>query len=146
MAVMRTPPFVEDGGMPNRVFDIGNNQPEDLRRFSAAIEGWLGVKAEIKREHEVDTGWERFGNDADAHMTRKKIIHVAGALLSELRLARAADGPCVSGDVTGTIWTDPIATPNDGFYYVVRAVNACGPPTMERWGLDSLDAERPACP
>ncbi len=50
VAAMRTPPVVEDGVAPNRVFNIGNNRPEDLRRFIAVIEGYLGVKAEIKRE------------------------------------------------------------------------------------------------
>ncbi len=50
LAAMRTPPPVEDGTTSHRVFNLGNNKPQDLRHFIAVIEDLLGVEANIKPE------------------------------------------------------------------------------------------------
>ncbi|MFC7335283.1 NAD-dependent epimerase/dehydratase family protein [Rhodocista pekingensis] len=39
------PPAVEDGAVPHRVFNLGNNTPVELERFVAVLEDALGVKA-----------------------------------------------------------------------------------------------------
>ena len=48
LGVLDQPPEdVAAGGAPHRVFNIGNNRPEDLMRFIGLIEDALGKKAEI---------------------------------------------------------------------------------------------------
>ena len=43
-------------------------------------------------------------------------------------------------------WIDSRPVQDDGFYYLVRAANACGPAATQGWGSDSLGRARPACP
>ncbi len=50
LAAMRTPPPVEDGTTSHRVFNLGNNKPQDLRHFIAVIEELLDVKADVRPE------------------------------------------------------------------------------------------------
>ena len=71
---------------------------------------------------------------------------VASDLLSSLREQGDADGPCIETGRTETTYTDDRAVVDDGFYYLVRGTNACGPATGMGWGMDSMDMERAACP
>ena len=71
---------------------------------------------------------------------------VAGDLLGVLWTSRSANAPCLVVAVNGLTWTDARPVVDDGFYYLVRAVNACGPAVAQGWGSDSFGRARPACP
>jgi UDP-glucuronate 4-epimerase len=45
LAVLALPPAAADGGVPHRVFNIGNNQPEALMHFIDVLEQAIGRKA-----------------------------------------------------------------------------------------------------
>ncbi len=47
LAVLDKPPVGDDGGAPNRVYNIGNSNAEPLMRFISVLEDALGQKAEI---------------------------------------------------------------------------------------------------
>lgn len=70
---------------------------------------------------------------------------VATNLLSELHRIRVASGACLATDLTVPSFVDARDVSSDGFWYLVRAENACGPPAGERWGQDSLGGQRPGC-
>jgi UDP-glucuronate 4-epimerase len=48
VAVLDRPPAGEGGGVPARVFNIGNNRSEPLMRFIGILEGALGRRAQIR--------------------------------------------------------------------------------------------------
>ena len=73
------------------------------------------------------------------------VYDVASGLLSNL--PGGAPAGCLARDLTVTVYFDGSTAPaGDGFYYLVRARNSCGPAPGEGWGRDSLGAPRPACP
>jgi len=45
-----------------------------------------------------------------------------------------------------TSFPDPTQVGDDGVYFLVRGVNACGPAATQGWGDDSLERPRPAYP
>jgi hypothetical protein len=76
------------------------------------------------------------------------VYDVAGAALSDLRANATSTATCLAQDVTTTTFTDarPGPPPAEGWYYLVRARDACGAGT---YGLDSASVERSlpaACP
>lgn len=73
------------------------------------------------------------------------LFDVASESVLALRGRRVADGPCVATGVVDP-WTDARGAIDDGWYYLVRGVNACGPPPGAGWGRDSRGTPRPACP
>jgi hypothetical protein len=67
---------------------------------------------------------------------------VSGGLLSLLRSAgSSSDASCLQANVATTSWSDPRVDPDvgDGYYYLVRGANACGPGT---YGHATGGAER----
>ena len=67
---------------------------------------------------------------------------VAGGLVSLLRAnGDLTDGDCLTDDAAGTSWDDtrPDPSAGDGWYYLVRAQNACGAGT---YGYSSGGPER----
>ena len=71
---------------------------------------------------------------------------IASDVVSALWRVRSANAACVQLGVAGTTFTDTRPVTADGWYYLVRAVNPCGPPVGQGWGSDSLGRPRPACP
>ena len=71
---------------------------------------------------------------------------IASDLISVLWRVRSANAACSQTGVAGTTFTDARPVAADGWYYLVRAVNSCGPPRGQGWGSDSLGTPRPACP
>lgn len=50
LAVLDEPPRVSNAGPACRLYNIGNNRPEPLRRYIAVLEQAIGVKARLKLE------------------------------------------------------------------------------------------------
>lgn len=50
IAALDNVPAVHDSAPPHRIYNIGNNHPEDLMRFIAVIEAATGCKAELQLE------------------------------------------------------------------------------------------------
>ena len=74
------------------------------------------------------------------------VYDVAGGLLSQLRLSGlSAATSCVGSNLASPTYSDARALPasGDGYFYVVRAKNACGSGSFGpgRAGIDGL-----ACP
>ncbi len=74
------------------------------------------------------------------------VYDVSSDAISTMALRGAADGPCVDRALVLTDWSESRPTPLSGWYYLVRAMNACGPGVSEGWGSDSMGRSRPACP
>ena len=70
---------------------------------------------------------------------------VLGGSLSGLRSSGLAATSCVVGGLAQPAYDDarPAASPGDGWYYLVRGINACGPGSAGP-GRESLAAL--ACP
>jgi len=66
--------------------------------------------------------------------------------LAALQGAGRAEGPCIATALASAMAADTRPVIGSGWYYLVRAVNACGPVGQMGWGFDSLGDERPACP
>ena len=67
-------------------------------------------------------------------------------LLTVLHATRAVEAPCIASGLVLPIAVDDRSVTDDGFYYLVRRVNACGPAAGEGWGIDSLGTARMPCP
>jgi len=69
------------------------------------------------------------------------VYDVASSTLSDLRANGTATATCLSNDVTSASYVDGRADPavDDGYYYLIRAQNACGAGTF---GTNSVGAER----
>ncbi|MDP6342472.1 MAG: GDP-mannose 4,6-dehydratase, partial [Alphaproteobacteria bacterium] len=50
LAALNAPPAAADGEAPHRIYNLGNNQPEELLRLIELLEETLGRKAERKLE------------------------------------------------------------------------------------------------
>ena len=69
---------------------------------------------------------------------------VASEALTRLRIAGRAQAPCIADGLPEARFEHDSAERDA--YYLVRAVNVCGPVSGDRWGLDSSGRPRPACP
>jgi predicted outer membrane repeat protein len=116
--------------------------PSDASAFAIPREPTLTV-AKPRGTTDAVLSWDD-GATSGGSGTR---YEVAAATLTELRTRRVADAPCVQVGLTLPTWTDTVPPgPGEGFYYLVRGVNACGPAGPTGWGKDSLGVDRPACP
>jgi hypothetical protein len=91
---------------------------------------------------ELDTTLSWNGLDA------ADLYDIEGSTLSELSVHGTATAACTTASVAGTSYLSSQAEPEpgDGYYYLVRADNACG---TGSYGTDSAGAERtraPLCP
>jgi hypothetical protein len=72
---------------------------------------------------------------------------VLGGTFSALRVAGIGATVCVQADVAGASFVDlrPDPAAGDGYYYLVRALNACGFATLGsgRESVDPLDCGTP---
>jgi hypothetical protein len=70
---------------------------------------------------------------------------VLGGNLSSLRASGIAATACVDGPIQGNAHDDvrPAPPPGDGYFYLIRARNACGAATL---GVGRGDADAVACP
>jgi DNA-binding beta-propeller fold protein YncE len=75
------------------------------------------------------------------------VYDVLGGSLAALRGTGVAATSCVEADVAGASYADvrPDPAPGDGYYYLVRALNACGAATLGagRESVDPLDCVNP---
>ena len=71
---------------------------------------------------------------------------LASDSIANMRTFSVADALCIERGLATTSYRDTRLTPPDGYYYLVRAANSCGPGPGQGWGFSSMASLRPACP
>jgi len=117
--------------------------PGDSTAFQVPAESCSLRVSRVPGGQDVELHWTdptRWTGSSTAH-------DAASDTLASLRSLGGVFAPCIASALDEAEYLDTRATPaGDGWYYLVRSHNRCGPGAGEGWGGDSLGAPRASCP
>jgi hypothetical protein len=120
--------------------DVSDCAPADGSAFAVPGEP-LDVRV-ARSAGEAELSW----GDLAAFAGTGTTYDVASDTIARLRADRIVAAPCVQQGIPAPSFADATPAAAEGLYWLVRGVNACGPPAGSGWGSGSDGTPHAACP